>query len=145
MISQFLFLNPVFILLDTPKKFIGTSRRNITELLCERNKIYSCPSDSSSSERTMDLVLEMCNTSSIHWCGISGRQLGKLHPSSSLCLALTLLSSVQGLQVCSLFRNFSIWGLLTSGHLLFPFFFPLVTPMNENLHKYLSLNRVSPA
>lgn len=47
----------------------------------------------------MDLVLDMCNTSSIHWCGISGRQLGKLHPSSSLCLALTLLSSVQGLQV----------------------------------------------
>lgn len=54
---------------------------------------------SSSSERTMDLVLEMCNTNSIHWCGVSGRQLGKLHPSSSLRLALTLLSSVQGLQV----------------------------------------------
>lgn len=49
----------------------------------------------------MDLVLEMCNTNSIHWCGISGRQLGKLHPSSSLCLALTLLSSVQGLQSVS--------------------------------------------
>ncbi|XP_059998996.1 trafficking protein particle complex subunit 13 isoform X2 [Lagenorhynchus albirostris] len=58
-------------------------------------KITNC------SERTMDLVLEMCNTSSIHWCGISGRQLGKLHPSSSLCLALTLLSSVQGLQSVS--------------------------------------------
>nr|AAH47475.1 C5orf44 protein [Homo sapiens] len=65
------------------------------------NKIYSYYSDSSSSERTMDLVLEMCNTNSIHWCGISGRQLGKLHPSSSLCLALTLLSSVQGLQSIS--------------------------------------------
>lgn len=70
----------------------------------------------------MDLVLEMCNTNSIHWCGISGRQLGKLHPSSSLCLALTLLSSVQGLQVCALFSNFSMWGLFSSGHLLFPFF-----------------------
>ncbi|XP_078221573.1 trafficking protein particle complex subunit 13 isoform X17 [Callithrix jacchus] len=58
-------------------------------------KITNC------SERTMDLVLEMCNTNSIHWCGISGRQLGKLHPSSSLCLALTLLSSVQGLQSIS--------------------------------------------
>uniref|UniRef100_A0A8D0P134 Trafficking protein particle complex subunit 13 n=1 Tax=Sus scrofa TaxID=9823 RepID=A0A8D0P134_PIG len=58
-------------------------------------KITNC------SERTMDLVLEMCNTNSIHWCGISGRQLGKLHPSSSLCLALTLLSSVQGLQSVS--------------------------------------------
>lgn len=82
--------------------------RNIAVSLCERNKIYSYFSDSSSSERTMDLVLEMCNTNSIHWCGISGRQLGKLHPSSSLCLALTLLSSVQGLQVCYLFSNFSI-------------------------------------
>ncbi|XP_074241490.1 trafficking protein particle complex subunit 13 isoform X2 [Saimiri boliviensis] len=58
-------------------------------------KITNC------SERTMDLVLEMCNTNSIHWCGISGRQLGKLHPSSSLCLALTLISSVQGLQSVS--------------------------------------------
>lgn len=58
-------------------------------------KITNC------SERTMDLVLEMCDTSSVHWCGISGRQLGKLHPSSSLCLALTLLSSVQGLQSVS--------------------------------------------
>ncbi|XP_074056381.1 trafficking protein particle complex subunit 13 isoform X6 [Macrotis lagotis] len=53
------------------------------------------------SERTMDLVLEMCNTNSIHWCGVSGRQLGKLNPSSSLYLALTLLSSVQGLQSVS--------------------------------------------
>lgn len=52
-----------------------------------------------SSERTMDLVLEMCNTRSIHWCGISGRQLGKLSPAASLSLPLTLLSSVQGLQV----------------------------------------------
>uniref|UniRef100_A0A2K6EIB9 Trafficking protein particle complex subunit 13 n=1 Tax=Propithecus coquereli TaxID=379532 RepID=A0A2K6EIB9_PROCO len=48
-------------------------------------KITNC------SERTMDLVLEMCNTNSIHW----------LHPSSSLCLALTLLSSVHGLRSIS--------------------------------------------
>uniref|UniRef100_A0A8I6AE67 Trafficking protein particle complex subunit 13 n=1 Tax=Rattus norvegicus TaxID=10116 RepID=A0A8I6AE67_RAT len=61
----------------------------------------TCKITNCSSERTMDLVLEMCNTTSIHWCGISGRQLGKLHPSSSLCLALTLLSSVQGLQSVS--------------------------------------------
>uniref|UniRef100_A0A7D9NKA0 Trafficking protein particle complex subunit 13 n=1 Tax=Xenopus tropicalis TaxID=8364 RepID=A0A7D9NKA0_XENTR len=53
------------------------------------------------SERTMDLVLEMCNTNAIHWCGVSGRQLGKLHPSSSLHLTLALLSSVQGLQSVS--------------------------------------------
>ncbi|XP_075446287.1 trafficking protein particle complex subunit 13 isoform X3 [Ascaphus truei] len=58
-------------------------------------KITNC------SERTMDLILEMCNTNAIHWCGVSGRQLGKLHPSSSLHLALTLLSSVQGLQTIS--------------------------------------------
>ncbi|GAB1298523.1 Trafficking protein particle complex subunit 13 [Apodemus speciosus] len=61
----------------------------------------TCKITNCSSERTMDLVLEMCDTSSVHWCGISGRQLGKLHPSSSLCLALTLLSSVQGLQSVS--------------------------------------------
>ncbi|XP_031467470.1 trafficking protein particle complex subunit 13 isoform X1 [Phasianus colchicus] len=61
----------------------------------------TCKITNCSSERTMDLVLEMCNTNSIHWCGVSGRQLGKLHPSSSLRLALTLLSSVQGLQSVS--------------------------------------------
>ncbi|XP_043919291.1 trafficking protein particle complex subunit 13 isoform X2 [Protopterus annectens] len=58
-------------------------------------KITNC------SERTMDLVLEMCNTNSIHWCGVSGRQLGKLSPSSSLHLSLKLLTSVQGLQSVS--------------------------------------------
>ncbi|XP_020862943.1 trafficking protein particle complex subunit 13 isoform X6 [Phascolarctos cinereus] len=61
----------------------------------------TCKITNCSSERTMDLVLEMCNTNSIHWCGVSGRQLGKLNPSSSLYLALTLLSSVQGLQSVS--------------------------------------------
>ncbi|XP_078531284.1 trafficking protein particle complex subunit 13 isoform X2 [Lissotriton helveticus] len=63
------------------------------EITC---KITNC-----SSERTMDLILEMCNTNAIHWCGVSGRQLGKLSPSSSLHLMLTLLSSVQGLQSVS--------------------------------------------
>uniref|UniRef100_A0A4W3JRX0 Trafficking protein particle complex subunit 13 n=1 Tax=Callorhinchus milii TaxID=7868 RepID=A0A4W3JRX0_CALMI len=62
------------------------------EVMC---KITNC------SERTMDLVLEMCNTNAIHWCGISGRQLGKLSPNSSLHLALKLLASVQGLQSIS--------------------------------------------
>lgn len=50
----------------------------------------------------MDLVLEMCNTNAIHWCGVSGRQLGKLSPNSSLHLALKLLASVQGLQVSAI-------------------------------------------
>ncbi|XDV53824.1 hypothetical protein PO909_022237 [Leuciscus waleckii] len=58
-------------------------------------KITNC------SERTMDLVLEMCNTRSVHWCGVSGRQLGKLSPSASLSIPLRLLSSVQGLQSIS--------------------------------------------
>lgn len=127
MLSSFIFMTLIiseikmiyfnlFLAFNSPghpeNKFTGSNAR-ISHPSCERNKIYSCFSDSPSSERTMDLVLEMCNTNSIHWCGISGRQLGKLHPSSSLCLALTLLSSVQGLQVCYLFNNFSIWELLT--------------------------------
>uniref|UniRef100_A0A8C7YXR6 Trafficking protein particle complex subunit 13 n=1 Tax=Oryzias sinensis TaxID=183150 RepID=A0A8C7YXR6_9TELE len=58
-------------------------------------KITNC------SERTMDLVVEMCNTRSIHWCGISGRQLGKLSPGGSLLVPLTIFSSVQGLQSIS--------------------------------------------
>ncbi|KAL7847022.1 hypothetical protein SRHO_G00220020 [Serrasalmus rhombeus] len=58
-------------------------------------KITNC------SERTMDLLLEMCNTRSVHWCGVSGRQLGKLSPSGSLAIPLKLLSSVQGLQSIS--------------------------------------------
>ncbi|XP_030291314.1 trafficking protein particle complex subunit 13 isoform X3 [Sparus aurata] len=62
------------------------------DIIC---KITNC------SERTMDLVLEMCNTRSIHWCGVSGRQLGKLSPAAFLSLPLTLLSSVQGLQSIS--------------------------------------------
>ncbi|PWA26816.1 hypothetical protein CCH79_00001145, partial [Gambusia affinis] len=58
-------------------------------------KITNC------SERTMDLVMEMCNMRSIHWCGISGRQLGKLSPGASLSLPLTVFSSEQGLQSIS--------------------------------------------
>ncbi|KAJ0057178.1 hypothetical protein NL108_002111, partial [Boleophthalmus pectinirostris] len=59
------------------------------DIIC---KVTNC------SERTMDLVLEMCNTRTIHWCGISGRQLGKLSPGASLSLPLALLTSAQGLQ-----------------------------------------------
>lgn len=62
------------------------------DIIC---KITNC------SERTMDLVLEMCNTRSVHWCGVSGRQLGKVGPSAFLSLPLKLLSSVQGLQSIS--------------------------------------------
>ncbi|XP_060765022.1 trafficking protein particle complex subunit 13 isoform X2 [Neoarius graeffei] len=62
------------------------------DIIC---KITNC------SERTMDLLLEMCNTRSVHWCGVSGRQLGKLGPSASLSIPLQLLCSVQGLQSIS--------------------------------------------
>ncbi|XP_062384122.1 trafficking protein particle complex subunit 13 isoform X1 [Sardina pilchardus] len=68
---------------------------NIEEPFDITCKITNC------SERTMDLVLEMCNSRSIHWCGVSGRQLGKLGPSASLSIPLRLLASVQGLQSVS--------------------------------------------
>ncbi|XP_042830763.1 trafficking protein particle complex subunit 13-like [Panthera tigris] len=55
-------------------------------------KITNC------SGRKMKLVLKMCDTDSIRWCGSSGRYLGKLSPSSSLCFTLTLLSLKLGLQ-----------------------------------------------
>uniref|UniRef100_A0A3Q2ZIB1 Trafficking protein particle complex subunit 13 n=1 Tax=Hippocampus comes TaxID=109280 RepID=A0A3Q2ZIB1_HIPCM len=60
-----------------------------------RCKITNC------SERTMDLLVDMINTASVHWCGVSGRPLGKLSPGASLSLPLTLLASVQGLQTIS--------------------------------------------
>ncbi|XP_063068869.1 trafficking protein particle complex subunit 13 isoform X2 [Engraulis encrasicolus] len=68
---------------------------NIEEPFDITCKIFNC------SERTMDLVLEMCNSRAIHWCGVSGRQLGKLGPSASLSIPLRLLASVQGLQSIS--------------------------------------------
>ncbi|XP_034884539.1 trafficking protein particle complex subunit 13-like [Mirounga leonina] len=58
-------------------------------------KITNC------SNRKMKLVLRMCDTDSIRWCGSSGKYLGKLPPSSSLCFTLTLLSLKLGLQVVS--------------------------------------------
>ncbi|KAM9577776.1 trafficking protein particle complex subunit 13-like [Trichechus inunguis] len=58
-------------------------------------KITNC------SNRKMKLILKMCDTDSIRWCGSSGRYLGKLPPSSSLCFTLTLLSLKLGLQSIS--------------------------------------------
>ncbi|XP_064134065.1 trafficking protein particle complex subunit 13-like [Loxodonta africana] len=58
-------------------------------------KITNC------SDRKMKLILKMCDTDSIRWCGNSGRNLGKLPPSSSLCFTLTLLSLKLGLQSVS--------------------------------------------
>ncbi|XP_070564282.1 trafficking protein particle complex subunit 13-like [Ptychodera flava] len=49
-------------------------------------------------ERTMDLLLVLQNQNNgLHWCGISGRQLGKLEPSDSMVLTLNLLASIPGL------------------------------------------------
>ncbi|XP_064605247.1 trafficking protein particle complex subunit 13-like isoform X2 [Liolophura sinensis] len=54
-------------------------------------------------ERTMDLTLVLENRipSGILWCGISGRQLGKLPSSESIDLPLTLITTAPGLQTVS--------------------------------------------
>ncbi|XP_032948979.1 LOW QUALITY PROTEIN: trafficking protein particle complex subunit 13-like [Rhinolophus ferrumequinum] len=53
------------------------------------------------SDRKMKLVLKMYDTDSIHWCGNSGRYLGKLASTSSLRVTMTLLSLKMGLQSVS--------------------------------------------
>ncbi|XP_028378556.1 trafficking protein particle complex subunit 13-like [Phyllostomus discolor] len=53
------------------------------------------------SNRKMRLVLNMHDTDSIRWCGNSGKYLGELSPSSSLCFTLTLLALKTGLQTIS--------------------------------------------
>ncbi|XP_036296010.1 trafficking protein particle complex subunit 13-like [Pipistrellus kuhlii] len=53
------------------------------------------------SDKNMILVLKMCDTDSIRWCGNSRRFLGKLPPNSSLCFTLTLLILKMGLQSIS--------------------------------------------
>ncbi|XP_013389860.1 trafficking protein particle complex subunit 13 isoform X2 [Lingula anatina] len=54
-------------------------------------------------EREMDLLLVLQNTSKVGllWCGISGKQLGKLPPGSSLDLPLTIIPISPGLQTIS--------------------------------------------
>ena len=49
----------------------------------------------------MDLVLVLQNSISggVYWCGISGRQLGKLAPNENINLNLNLLGMIPGLQV----------------------------------------------
>ncbi len=53
------------------------------------------------SERTMDLVMNLHNTmgAGVLWCGISGKQIGKLPPNTSINLDFTLLATKGGLQV----------------------------------------------
>ncbi|XP_033636886.1 trafficking protein particle complex subunit 13-like isoform X2 [Asterias rubens] len=53
-------------------------------------------------ERTMDLKLVLNNTENgLMWLGVSGRQLGKLGPGSSMDVELTLLATIPGLQSIS--------------------------------------------
>ncbi|XP_069127207.1 trafficking protein particle complex subunit 13-like isoform X1 [Argopecten irradians] len=54
-------------------------------------------------ERTMDLTLVLQNNSSagLVWCGISGRQLGKLPPNEHMDLTLTMIATIPGLQTIS--------------------------------------------
>ena len=50
----------------------------------------------------MDLTLVLQNVTSqsgLLWCGVSGRQLGKLPHNESLDIPLSLISIVPGLQV----------------------------------------------
>ncbi|CAH1772495.1 unnamed protein product [Owenia fusiformis] len=51
-------------------------------------------------ERMMDLVLDLKNSNkhALYWCGISGRQLGKLGPGENIQLNLTMLATTTGLQ-----------------------------------------------
>ena len=60
-----------------------------------RVKIANC------SERTMDLVLNLQNglTSSVCWCGVSGRSLGKLQPGAATHSQLSLIALSPGLHV----------------------------------------------
>uniref|UniRef100_UPI00359014D8 trafficking protein particle complex subunit 13 isoform X1 n=1 Tax=Myxine glutinosa TaxID=7769 RepID=UPI00359014D8 len=53
------------------------------------------------SERTMGLHLELCNSHAVHWCGVSGRDLGTLPANGSLPVNLSLLACVPGLQSIS--------------------------------------------
>ena len=53
------------------------------------------------TDKKMKLVLKMHDTTSVRWCGCSGRSLGKLKPGSSLSFTLTLLCLQLGLRKIS--------------------------------------------
>ncbi|XP_046361580.1 trafficking protein particle complex subunit 13-like isoform X3 [Haliotis rufescens] len=54
-------------------------------------------------ERTMDLTLALQNqgVTGLMWCGISGKQLGKLQQNDSMDIPLTMLATIPGLQTIS--------------------------------------------
>ncbi|CAO2623368.1 Trafficking protein particle complex subunit 13 [Lemmus lemmus] len=55
-------------------------------------KITNC------TDKKMKLLVKMHDTTSVRWCGRSGRSLGKLMPGSSLSFTLTLLCLQLGLR-----------------------------------------------
>ncbi|XP_052026224.1 trafficking protein particle complex subunit 13-like [Apodemus sylvaticus] len=55
-------------------------------------KITNC------SDRKMNLIVKMHNTTSVHWFGRSGSYLGKLIPGSSISFTLTLMCLQLGLR-----------------------------------------------
>uniref|UniRef100_A0A8C4QSG4 Trafficking protein particle complex subunit 13 n=1 Tax=Eptatretus burgeri TaxID=7764 RepID=A0A8C4QSG4_EPTBU len=61
------------------------------------------------SERTMGLHLELCNSHDVHWCGVSGRDLGTLPANGSLLVNLSLLACAPGLQVRFLCTTSTAW------------------------------------
>lgn len=46
------------------------------------------------------LILQNHNSPGVLWCGVSGKQLGKLPQNNSLDLPLTVIATSPGLQVC---------------------------------------------
>ncbi|CAI9727254.1 Hypothetical predicted protein [Octopus vulgaris] len=54
-------------------------------------------------ERTVDLalILQNHNSPGVLWCGVSGKQLGKLPQNNSLDLPLTVIATSPGLQTIS--------------------------------------------
>ena len=47
----------------------------------------------------MDLKLVLTNSTGIVWLGVSGKQLGKLGPNTSMDIKLQLIPTIPGLQV----------------------------------------------
>lgn len=57
----------------------------------------------------MDLTLSLQNTpgAGLLWCGISGKQIGKLEPKAAVVIDFSLLATKPGLQV-TIYCNISI-------------------------------------
>ena len=54
-----------------------------------------------SSDRAMDLTLSLQNSpgAGLLWCGISGKQIGRLEPKAAVVIDFNLLATKPGLQV----------------------------------------------